>query len=125
MHRWITCEAGDDLARTLLEDLGRRVQQKRGNLGIRAAAQQIGISHATLSRIERGHLPDLENYRKVCVWLGEDPEASAVQTMTADSAPIVEVHFRKKATVTPMTAEALAQMILAAQKFLVNRKGGS
>jgi len=112
------------LARILLEDLGRRLQQKRGKLGIRAAAQQIGISHATLSRIERGHLPDLENFRKICVWLGEDPEASAIQTMTADSASVAEVHFRKKPTVTPVTAEALAQMILAAQNFILNRKGG-
>lgn len=112
------------MARILLEDLGRRLQQKRGKLGIRAAAQQIGISHATLSRIERGHLPDLENFRKICVWLGEDPEASAIQTMTADSASVAEVHFRKKPTVTPVTAEALAQMILAAQNFILNRKGG-
>lgn len=44
--------------------------------------------------------------------------------MTADSAPVAEVHFRKKPTVTPVTAEALAQMILAAQSFLLNRQGG-
>jgi transcriptional regulator with XRE-family HTH domain len=112
------------LAKKLLEDLGRRVQQKRGKLGVRAAAQQIGISHATLSRIERGHLPDLENYRKICVWLGEDPEASAMQTVVADSSPVAEVHFRKKPTVTPVTAEALAQMILAAQNFILTRQGG-
>ena len=108
----------------ILEDLGRRVQQKRGKLGIRAAAAQIGISHATLSRIERGHLPDLENYGKICVWLGEDPEANPAQGVTMDSAPVAEVHFRKKPTVTPATAEALAKMILAAQNFLLTRQGG-
>jgi transcriptional regulator with XRE-family HTH domain len=111
------------LAKQLLEELGRRVQQKRGTLGVRAAAQQIGISHATLSRIERGHLPDLENYQKICVWLGEDLDASAAHTVVADSSPIAEVHFRKKPTVTPITAEALAQMILAAQNFILTRQG--
>jgi transcriptional regulator with XRE-family HTH domain len=107
----------------ILEDLGRRVHQKRGDQGVRAAAKEIGISHATLSRIERGHLPDLENYRKICLWLGENPEVSAVQGVPPVSAEVVEVHFRKKPTVTPETAAALAQMILAAQAFLLNRKG--
>jgi transcriptional regulator with XRE-family HTH domain len=107
----------------ILEELGRRVQRKRGEMGIRAAAKEIGISHATLSRIERGHLPDLENYRKICSWLGEDPEI-ALQPPAASAAAIPEVHFRKKATVSQETAEALAQMILAAQNFMLTRQGG-
>lgn len=32
-----------------LENLGLRVKEKRGEQGIRAAAKEIGISHATLS----------------------------------------------------------------------------
>ena len=102
-----------------LEHLGRRVLQHRGELGIRAAAKQIGISHATLSRIERGHLPDLENYQKICVWLGEDPETNLLPTATTvESRAVAEVHFRKQPTVAPETAQALAQLILAAQAFL-------
>jgi len=101
-----------------LEHLGRRVKERRAGTGIRAAAKEIGISHATLSRIERGHLPDLENYRKICHWLGEDTEANVLQANLKASSNIAEVHFRKKPTVTPETAQALAQMILAAQAFL-------
>ena len=113
------------MAKNLLEDLGRRVQQKRGKLGVRAAAQQIGISHATLSRIERGHLPDLENYRKICVWLGEDPEASAAQTVVASSSPIAEVHFRKKPIGDSSDCRSSsAELVLAAQDFLLTRQGG-
>jgi transcriptional regulator with XRE-family HTH domain len=109
-----------------LEDLGRRVSLHRGSLalGIRAAAKEIGISHATLSRIERGHLPDLENYQRICRWLGDDPEVSVV-SQPADSvsgSAIAEVHFRKRSTVTIETAQALAQMILAAQVYLAERE---
>lgn len=30
---------------------------------------EIGISKATLSRIERGSLPDIETFIKICNWL--------------------------------------------------------
>ena len=65
-----------------LESLGRLVAKKRGDRGIRAAASEIGISPSTLSRVENGHLPDLENYRKICAWLGIDP-ANVVGTHAA------------------------------------------
>ena len=112
-----------------LEDLGRRVakHRERLGLGIRAAAKEIGVSHPTLSRIERGHLPDLENYQRICRWLGEDAESNVMRPAAA-SAPrlrhllVAEVHFRKRATVSPKTAQALAQMILAAQEFLASGK---
>ncbi|MYK33314.1 MAG: helix-turn-helix transcriptional regulator, partial [Boseongicola sp. SB0670_bin_30] len=44
---------------TSLESLGSLVSEKRGMVGVRATAAVIGISPATLSRIENGHLPDL------------------------------------------------------------------
>lgn len=112
----------------ILEDLGRRVAKRRETLGlgIRGAAKEIGVSHPTLSRIERGHLPDLENYQRICRWLGEDAESSVMPAIVGGLSPetpvIAEVHFRKRATVSPKTAQALAQMILAAQEFLASGK---
>jgi transcriptional regulator with XRE-family HTH domain len=101
-----------------LENLGRLVQEKRGSRGIRAVAKEIGISHATLSRVERGFLPDLENYRKICKWLGvsTNPIPDANHQESKRSVP--QVHFRKQATVSPETAQALAQLILTAQNAL-------
>jgi len=112
----------------ILEDLGRRAAKHRETLGlgIRAAAKEIGISHPTLSRIERGHLPDLENYQRICRWLGEDAESnimfSAGFSSSTEASVVAEVHFRKRATVSPKTAQALAQLILAAQEFLASGK---
>ena len=65
-----------------LESLGRLIAQKRGDRGIRAVAKEIGVSPSTLSRVENGHLPDLENYWKICRWLGLDP-ASVVGTSSS------------------------------------------
>jgi transcriptional regulator with XRE-family HTH domain len=96
-----------------LEDLGRLIfdeRTKRG-LGIRAAAREVGISHATLARVEKGFLPDLENYEKIRKWLGITD--MPVSTNTTGNAP--QVHFRREKTLTAETAASLARMILAAQ----------
>jgi transcriptional regulator with XRE-family HTH domain len=103
-----------------LEDLGRLVLSKRTklDLGIRGAAKEIGISHATLSRVERGFLPDLENYEKIRRWLGIVEEGVTAKLTPAD---IPQVHFRREKTATPETAAALARMILTAQTALRKR----
>ena len=109
----------------ILENLGRRVKEKRGAQGIRAAAKDIGISHATLSRVERGFLPDLENYKKLCQWLGVEAETS-LAPQSDSPARVANVHFRKKNTTSAETAQALAELILAAQNALLaeERKQG-
>lgn len=103
----------------ILENLGRRVMEKRGTQGIRAAAKEIGISHATLSRVERGFLPDLENYRKICIWLGVEPEGSTIRQGGYPPPGVAQVHFKKEPTTSPETAQALAELILAAQRALL------
>ncbi len=97
-----------------LEELGRLILAKRKklNLGIRAAAREVGISHATLARVEKGFLPDLENYEKIRKWLGMKNSTN----VAAKSGPdIASVHFRREKTATAETAASLARMILAAQ----------
>lgn len=56
-----------------IKNLGLIVAKKRGRTGIRAVAKDIGISAATLSRIENGRLPALDTFGKVCAWLEVDP----------------------------------------------------
>jgi transcriptional regulator with XRE-family HTH domain len=97
----------------LLENLGRKILEKRekDDLGLRAAAKSIGITHSTLSRVERGFHPDLETYQKIYRWL-KLPVPTPNEASHSD-AP--QVHFRRERTVSPELAEALAQMILRAQ----------
>jgi transcriptional regulator with XRE-family HTH domain len=108
----------EDLRMGTLEDLGRLLQQRRGSRGIREVAREIGISHATLLRVERGHLPDLENYQKLCKWLGIDVASVVGPAIQTGSPPVAQVHFRKAPTISPKTAQALANMILRAQTML-------
>ena len=91
-----------------LEELGQLVVKKRGKLGVRVTAKKIGISPATLSRVENGHLPDLENFQKICRWLKVDPSILLGFNAEASDRPVAAVHFRKKQTMALETASALA-----------------
>ena len=98
----------------LLENFGRKTLEKREKegLGLRAAAKKMGITHATLSRVEKGFHPDLATYQKIYRWLVGEP---AVVVPTEDSlAP--QVHFRREKTISTDLAQSLEQMILHAQK---------
>jgi transcriptional regulator with XRE-family HTH domain len=106
--------------------LGRMLAQKRGDRGIRAVAQEIGVSPATLSRVERGFLPDLETFSKICEWVGVDPASVLGVKLKGDQVPKVAVHFKKAAALHPRTAQALAQMVMAAHRaWLVSEKDPS
>ena len=102
-----------------LESLGALVAEQRGSTGIRATAAEIGVSPATLSRVENGHLPDLENFQKICRWLNMNPSTLLGFDADDPNRPKPSVHFRKKNTVSLETATALADMILAAQRALI------
>ena len=98
-----------------IEELGKLITRKRQGRGIRAAAAEAGVSHATLSRVENGHMPDLMTFARICQWLEVDP-GDFLGTTTIKEAPKAVVHFRKEKTVSRDTAVALGELILAAQR---------
>lgn len=57
--------------------LKRDLMTKRildNNFSMDEACQQIGISKATLSRVERCKHPDIETFARICRWLKIDPK---------------------------------------------------
>ena len=106
-----------------IEELGRLVIQKRGARGVRAAAAEVEISSATLSRVENGHMPDLATFAKICRWLEKDPrEFLGFETTEPTNRESASVHFRKKKTVSRPTAVALGDLIMAAQAAIRARR---
>jgi DNA-binding Xre family transcriptional regulator len=103
--------------------LGKLLMERRGNEGIREFAKKLGISPATLSRVENGKLPDLETFSKICDKLDLDPSdilRVGKKASTKPAAPAVtlaaHVHLKADAQQTPAAARDLAKLILAAQK---------
>jgi transcriptional regulator with XRE-family HTH domain len=114
------------MPRLTLEAIGLKIIEKRGEKGIREIAKEIGTSPATLSRVERGHIPDLETFGKICRWLGIDPGEVLGTKVDAATRPVVSIqtHFRKDQAVSPETAHALADLIVRAHEALVLLEGG-
>lgn len=102
-----------------LSMLGRLVRDRRGAKRLREVSQEIGISAATLMRIESGRTPDVETFGKVCRWLGIDPggflgfdSAHSGSDSAADTPVQISAHFKADRLPDPETARALAQMLL-------------
>ena len=109
------------MPRLTLQALGLKIIERRGDRGVREVAKEIGTSPATLSRVERGHLPDLETFGKLCRWLDIDPGEVLGTKRGTSSRPIVSVkaHFVKDQAVNAKTAAALADLIVKAHQALV------
>lgn len=107
---------------TLLS-LGKLLVERRGGKGVREFSRELGISPATLSRIENGKLPDLETFSKICLFLKLDP-AKILQVPLDRGQPaeanksgaVASVHFKADAQLDPKAAEDLGALILAAQR---------
>jgi transcriptional regulator with XRE-family HTH domain len=108
------------------EELGQRMARKRGSMGIRAAAEEIGVSAATLSRVERGHLPDSRTLGKICIWVEIDPSAViGGGGKKSETIPAVQIAFKRGQTTSEKTARSLAKLIVAAQRQFVEALGAA
>jgi transcriptional regulator with XRE-family HTH domain len=111
------------MANINLKNIGRKIEEKRADMGLREAAKIIGVSPATLSRIENGKIPDLDTFSKLCKWLELDPgNVMGVTPKKQEDVGQVKVHFKKDDAVHADTAQALANMIMAAQRALLSRQ---
>jgi transcriptional regulator with XRE-family HTH domain len=52
-----------------------KTRRKERGLSLRDLADETGVSLNTLSRVERGHVPDLANFQRIIDWLDVPPDA--------------------------------------------------
>lgn len=112
--------------------LARRVRAKREaeKLSLRAAAQRLDISAATLSRVESGeHLPDRDRLLRLADWAGVPLGASArhrrnqlVHGDDASTVEAVELHLRADKDLRPEDAEILVQLVRTAYDQMSKRR---
>lgn len=110
------------MANRTLASLGALVRKQRGEKKLRDVANEIGISPATLMRVENGRTPDVETFGKICQWLKMDPGSFLGFKKTegndqATEGPItISAHLRADRTPNPKTLNALAKLIWLATK---------
>lgn len=111
------------MAKLSLTSLGTILKDKRGNRGIREIATEIGISSATLSRVENGKIPDLITFAKICTWLKIDPSEmlgckETVSNHATSEIKTVAAHLRANKDLDKETLSSLTEMILQARSML-------
>lgn len=120
------------MAKRRLESLGALVRDRRGARKLRETAAEIGISAATLLRVEAGRIPDVATFGKLCQWLSVDPGQFLWSDDAARTAPSqdsrqrlqVSAHLKVDQTQQPETIRALAEMILLAANAQNEERGG-
>lgn len=103
-------------------------------LTLREAAEQSGVSAATLSRIERAEArPDLDTVQALVSWIGVPLERVVVRTKklarttpnSQSTIENVEVQFRADPRLSPEAAEQLIKLVRQAYGMVVKRGGSA
>ena len=89
-----------------------RTRRREQRLSLRDLAAEIDVSLNTLSRVERGHVPDLRNFQRIVDWL--DVPAESVLVSEADLVVTPEViarHLRSDRLLSAEAATRIAKIV--------------
>jgi transcriptional regulator with XRE-family HTH domain len=101
------------MEQTNLRNIGAALRRARSDRGLRETAREIGISPATLSRVEGGKLPDIETFTKLCTWMRLDAGMVLGTKKAEPSATLPMVHLKTDKNLSETAVKALSAMILA------------
>ena len=114
-----------------VDQLPVELKTRRAELGLslREVETQSGISAATLSRIERGNLPEVAVIEKLAAWLkinvsAAQPEAVGVRT-DDDLKRAIALHLRASRNLSEKTARAIADAFDTVMRFQLEQQRGS
>ena len=117
-----------------VDQLGAALKRRRREerLSLRDVEAEVGISAATLSRIERDHRPDIEVIDKLAKWLGVNvcaagDEVSEIKT-DEDLKHQIAIHLRANRKLPDEVTQAIVQgfdliMAMEIQKAKQQGKG--
>lgn len=110
-----------EILQTLVSD-----HRKQRGLSLRAAAEQCDVPFNTLARVEKGHLPDLANFRRIVVWLGLSPERffQPPRIRTENTPEVIAHHLSRDPNLTQAAADKIAGLVSELYASLVSTDRG-
>lgn len=99
----------------LVDELAAMVRARldQENLKLRDAAEQTGVSAATLSRVLNNKLPDTRTFAALVRWLGVSADLFIPGNKSSSAPEVIEAHLRADRTLPPDLARALADLVRA------------
>lgn len=88
-----------------------KARRREKRLSLRDLADQTGVSLNTLSRVERGHVPDLKNFQRIVDWL-ELPAESFLEPVGEASTPeVIARHLRSDRRLSKEAATKIVALV--------------
>jgi transcriptional regulator with XRE-family HTH domain len=97
-----------------IKTLGPLVRQRRKDLSLslRQASEVSGVPVATLSRVEKGGMPDFGTFSMIVEWLGENPDQFFTMTKRSENTPDeIAIHLRSDPALKLDAAEKIADIV--------------
>jgi transcriptional regulator with XRE-family HTH domain len=91
-----------------------KAERRKRRLSLREVSYETGVSVNTLSRVERGYLPDLKNYQRIIDWLGIPADTffyASEPEGPVGTLDMVARHFRADPGLSPEAAEKLTSLV--------------
>ncbi len=88
-----------------------RATRRQRRLSLRDLADQTGVSFNTLSRVERGHVPDLRNLRRIAEWLDVPVEMFIQAAETTSTPEVIARHLTSDQRLSPEAATKIAHLV--------------
>jgi transcriptional regulator with XRE-family HTH domain len=89
-----------------------KATRRARRLTLRDLADQIDVSFNTLSRVERGHLPDLRNFQRIVDWLEVPAERFLEEPSDEISTPeVIARHLHSDQRLTREAAAKIAALV--------------
>jgi transcriptional regulator with XRE-family HTH domain len=107
--------------------LGQLLRDRRGELSIRRAAAEAGVSFSTFSRVENGAHPDLATFTRLCSWLGLPPARFFGGIAERGLTPLEEAiaHLRADPRLTADTAKRINSVLTDLYAALARKPAAS
>lgn len=96
--------AGSKLGATL------KARRRAKRMTLRDLSAEIGVSYNTLSRVERGHIPDLKNFQRIVDWL-EMPAEAFTHAADVPTTEVIARHLRSDNRLTEEAATKIASVV--------------
>ena len=97
-----------------LSDLGQLVyaERTRRGLSLREAAVETEIPLNTLARVEKGHVPDLQKFRRLVEWSGIDiQQFFEIHERATATTEVIAEHLRADRNLPPEAADRIAAIV--------------
>lgn len=107
------CADGIWMSNSATSKLGAALKARRRakRLTLRDLSDEIGVSFNALSRVERGHVPDLKNFQRIVDWLQMPAEMFTDADGEVSTPEVIARHLRSDRHLTAEAATKIQGMV--------------